>query len=107
MEDVSDIPALFPGKWVHEASIIGQLNKAQRGPRPVVMGRVTRGPQAKDRKAGKTAQDIADAFAAWRKNPKGNPPRFSWQIDVDSVTAADREVAARWLKTARAGGFTV
>jgi hypothetical protein len=106
-EQVDEVPALFRRKYVHEQSIIGQINKAQKGPRPVLTGRVTRGPQAKDRRAGKTVEDIAAAFEAWRKNPRGNPPRFSWQIDVDSVTETDREVARRWLKTARAGGFTV
>jgi len=108
VHQVDEVPALFEGKYIHEASVIGQLNKAQKTPRPVVIGRVIRGPQAKDRKAGKTAADINKAWDGWEaKGRRGAAPRFSWQIDVENVTEADRELARGWLKRARAEGFQV
>lgn len=105
--EVPELPALFEGKWVHEASIIGQLNKVRKTPRPVLLGRIIRGPQSKERKAGKTPADIAAAFETWRKNPRGVAPKFSWQIDVDAAGERELELARRWLKAARADGFSI
>lgn len=104
---VDAMPATFTNKWVFEQAVIGQLNKVSGTQRPMLLGRVVRGPQSKDRQNGKTIADIAEAFKVWRKNPKGKPPRFSWQIDVAGVTVADKEVAMKWWQKARAEGFTL
>jgi hypothetical protein len=103
---VEDLPALFPGRWIFEQAIIGQLKKVDGSARPMLLGVVRRGPQSKDRAAGKTFQDIAAAHEAWRKNPKGNAPRFSWQIDV-AVTPGQKAAALTWWRTATAGGYSI
>lgn len=102
---VTALPALFSGVWRVEASLIGQLRKVDGGPRPMLLGRLIRGPQAKDRKAGKTVEDVAAEFAAWRRNPKGNAPRFSWQMVVEGLSAEDKALAMDWYRTAVAGGY--
>jgi hypothetical protein len=103
---VDTLPALFPGKWVFEQAVIGQLKKVDGSARPMLLGTVRRGPQSKDRKAGKTFEDIAEAFATWRRNPKGQAPRFSWQIDV-AVTPDQKSQALAWWKRAAAEGFSL
>jgi hypothetical protein len=104
---VDTLPALFPGLWVSQASLIGQLRKVDGTRRPLLLGIMRKGPQADDRKAGKTWQDVAAEFAAWRQNPRGNPPKFSWQVDVDAVTQAHKGLASAWLAAARAEGFSI
>jgi hypothetical protein len=100
---VDALPFLWTGVWRNESAIIGQLKKVDGTAKPILLGRLVRGPQARDRKAGKTIADVADAFAAWRKNPKGMMPAFSWQIDTE-ITAADSQLAREWWAQARAAG---
>lgn len=101
---VTEFPALFTGVWRVEASIVGQLKKVDGSARPMLLGVLRRGPQAKDRQAGKTFEHIAFAFDAWRKNPKGMPPRFSWQIDT-AITPEQKAAAMSWWNAAKASGF--
>jgi hypothetical protein len=100
------LPHLWQGVWRSEASLIGQLKKVDGTGKPILLGVLRRGPQADDRKAGKTWEDIAAAFTAWRKNPRGNAPKFSWFVDVD-VTPEQAALAREWWKAARAGGYTL
>ena len=93
-------PALFEGMWVPQANIIGQLKKVHGTRRPMVLGVVKRGPQAEDRKAGKTVADIEAAFKKWRANPKGNAPRFSWIVDFE-ISAEQRATAVAWWASAK------
>lgn len=99
-----DLPHLFTDVWRVEASIIGQLRKVDGTQRPMLLGVLRRGPQSKDRQAGKTFEDIEAAFEAWRKNPRGATPRFSWQIDVD-VTPEQKAAATAWYRSAVQDGF--
>lgn len=103
-----DLPALFTNVWMVQASIIGQLRKVDGTSRPLLRGIVRRGPQAADRRNGKTFADVEAAFAAWRRNPKPNQtPKFSWQIDVDGVTAEQAAAALTWYRNAVQNGFTL
>lgn len=102
------LPALFTGKWVHESAIIGQLRKVDGTSRPLLRGILRRGPQADDRRAGKTFADVEAAFAAWMRNPRPNQtPKFSWQVDVDGVTAEQAAAALTWYRNAVQNGFTL
>lgn len=101
---VDTLPFMWKGVWRTEGSIIGQLKKVDGTSKPMLLGVLRKGPQADDRKAGKTWQDIADAYAVWRRNPRGNPPKFSWFVDVDS---ADRTLALEWWNAARAEGYSL
>jgi hypothetical protein len=106
LDTTTDVPVVFPGKWVFEQAVIGQLKRVDGTARPMLLGVVRRGPQSADRKAGKGFEDIAQAFAAWRKNPRGNPPKFSWQIDV-AITPDQKAMALAWWKQAQAAGFSL
>lgn len=96
----SDLPVLFADTWRVEQSIIGQLRKVDGSQRPILMGIVRRGPKAAERRAGATFESVEAAFVAWEQKPartRGNPPAFSWQIDLD-VPAERRAVALDWWK---------
>lgn len=101
---VDALPFMWTGVWRNESAIIGQLKKVDGTPKPILLGRLVKGPQAKDRKAGRTIADVAAAFEVWRKNPRGAVPAFSWQIDTE-VTPADQLLAREWWTAARAEGF--
>lgn len=108
----AELPALWEGVYRTEGSVIGQLRKVDGTARPVLLGRVRRGPQAADKRKGMTADDVEKAYAAYEGHLKAGRtnatrPKFSWFIDVDSVTEADKEKARQWLKAARANGFTL
>jgi hypothetical protein len=103
---VDVLPFLWTGVWRSEASLIGQLKKVDGTPKPILLGRLVKGPQAKDRKNGKTIQDVAAEFVKWRANPRGAMPDFSWQVDTD-VTPADQTLAREWWAAAKASGYTL
>lgn len=103
----TELPNLWTNVYVPQASLIGQLKSAHKTPRPMVLGIMRRGPQAPDRKKGKTFADIEAEFAKWLKNPRGQQPKFSWQIDPDIVTPEQKEIARSWYRQARENGFTL
>lgn len=102
-----ELPHMWTGVYVPQASLIGQLKAAHKSPRPMVLGIMRRGPQAADRRAGKTFEDIEGQFAKWVKNPKGAAPKFSWQVDPDIVTPEQKAIAMQWYRQARENGFSL
>lgn len=91
-----DLPAVFTNVWRVEASIIGQLRRIDGKARPVLMGKVRRGPQARDR-GKKDFDKIAEEFAGWEKRgKKGSAPRFSWQIDPEVTPEERAEAISAW-----------
>lgn len=95
-----ELPATFTRVWRVEQAMIGQLKKVDGSVRPVLLGVVRRGPQAKDRNEGKTFSDVAAAYAKWAANPtKSKEPRFSWQIDVE-ISKEERSLALEWWRNA-------
>lgn len=94
-----EVPAAFTNVWRVEASLIGQLRRIDGTQRPVLLGVVRRGPQAADRRKGVTFDDVEAAHEKWTKNPKGNHPKFSWQVDTD-ITPEQRAAALSWWKSA-------
>lgn len=106
--EADEIPFLYTNVWRTEGNVIGQLKKIDGKARPVLLGRIRRGPQAPDKKKGVTPDQIEQAYAAWEKRGKNGPkPKFSWIVDVDCVTAEDRVLAGAWLKAAREDGFVL
>jgi hypothetical protein len=101
---VEELPFTWTNAWRNESAIVGQLKKVFGTPKPILLGRLVKGPQAKDRKAGATIADVAAAFETWRKNPRGAVPAFSWQIDTE-ITPADQLLAREWWASAKANGF--
>lgn len=105
---VPELPFMFRDAWRNEASIIGQLRKVDGTKKPMLLGVLRKGPQADDRRAGKTWSDIAEAFTAWRASGRGNPPKFSWMVDVDAgEEPQNRRLALEWWNAARAEGYTL
>lgn len=103
-----EIPKLYTGVWRTEGNIVGALKKIDGKARPVLLGRVRRGPQAPDKRKGVTTEQVEAAYEAWEKRGKNGPkPKFSWFVDVSVVTDADRAIARQWLTKARAEGFTL
>lgn len=102
-----ELPHLWTNVYVPQQSLIGQLKAAHKSPRPMILGVLRRGPQAPDKRAGKTFEDIESAFEKWLKNPKGAAPKFSWQIDPDIVTPEQKNIAMSWYRNARENGFTL
>ena len=103
----SDLPKLYTGVWRTEGNVVGQLKKIDGSARPILLGRVVRGPQKADRDKGVTPAKIQKAYAEWEKRGKTGPkPKFSWIVDVD-ITDADRALATKWYVAAKADGFTV
>ena len=97
-----DMPAAFEGVWILQQALIGQLKRVDGTARPILMGTMRRGPQAKEARAGKTFDDIRDAYDAWvaRGKPDNKGPKFSWQVDVN-VNADQRRQAQQWWATAK------
>lgn len=107
-----DLPALWEGVYRNEGSVIGQLKRVDGTARPVLLGRVRRGPQAAEKRKGMTADVVEKAWAAYEGHLKAGrtnatKPKFSWFIDVDGLTEADYAVARKWLADAKAAGFTL
>lgn len=97
----SELPRLFRGIWIFQLALIGQLRRVHGGPRPILLGRVRRGPTVKARAAGETFASIEAAYAAWeQRGRKGKEPDYSWQVDTN-ISPADREVALRWWQSAK------
>lgn len=95
-----ELPAEFKNVWRVEQALIGQLRKIDGTARPILLGTVRRGPQAKDRNAGKTFADIEEAYRQYLANPaKVKEPRFSWQMDVE-ITPEQRKTALAWWSAA-------
>lgn len=91
----SDMPKGFRSVRIVQAALVGQLRRISGTPRPVLMGIMRRGPQARDR-GRKTFDSIGAEHAEWvRKGKRGQEPRFSWQIDAD-VTPDQRKMATDW-----------
>lgn len=108
----AEIPFLWENTFRTEGNVIGQLKKVDGTARPILLGRVRRGPQAADKRNGVTAdqteklwRDYEAHLRAGRTN--ATKPKFSWFVDVDVVTDADRVVARRWLTAAKANGFSL
>lgn len=90
-----DLPKMWKGTWIFQLALIGQLRKVAGGPRPILLGRVRRGPQAKDR-GKETFASIEAAWTAWdTRGRRGAEPDYSWQIDT-GISQEDRAVALRW-----------
>jgi len=107
-----EIPFLWLGVYRTEGNVIGQLKKIDGTARPVLLGRVRRGPQAPDKRKGVTADQVEKAWADYEALLRAGrtnavKPKFSWFVDVDVVTDADRVVARQWLTAAKADGFTL
>lgn len=79
--EASDIPFNVPNYWIVQSALIGQIRKVDGGPRPILAGRVRRGPQAEDRDR-KTFDSVEAEWAAYvARGMKGTKPKFSWQVD--------------------------
>lgn len=105
---VEELPALYTGVWRTEGRIVGKLKKVDGTRRPILLGRVRRVPQAPDAKKGITAEQVEKKYAEWEARGKNGPrPKFSWDIDVENLTDADRDLARTWLKHAMADGFSL
>lgn len=96
----SEFPKMYTGTWIFQQALIGQLKKVHGSPRPILLGRVGRGPRAKDRDT-ETFESIAQAWKNWEaRGRRGEAPPYSWQINVD-ITEAEREIAKRWWASAK------
>ena len=107
-----EIPFTWLGVYRTEGNVIGQLKKIDGTARPVLLGRVRRGPQAPERRKGVTADQVEKAWADYEALLRAGrvnavKPKFSWVVDVDVVTDADRLLARQWLTEAKANGFTL
>jgi hypothetical protein len=107
-----EIPFLWLGVYRTEGNVIGQLKKIDGTARPVLLGRVRRGPQAPDKRKGVTADTVEKLWEAYEAHLRAGrtnavKPKFSWFVDVDVVTDADRALARKWLTAAKAEGFTL
>lgn len=107
-----EIPYTWFAVYRNEGNVIGQLKKVDGTARPVLLGRVRRGPQAADRRKGVTIADIEKAWKVYEGHLQAGrvnatKPKFSWVVDVDCVTDADKVVARQWLTAEKAKGFTL
>lgn len=107
-----EIPFTWTSVHRTEGNVIGQLKKIDGTARPVLLGRIRRGPQAPERRKGVTADQIEKAWADYEALLRAGrtnavKPKFSWVVDVDVVTDADRLLARQWLTEAKANGFTL
>lgn len=107
-----EIPFTWLGVYRTEGNVIGQLKKIDGTARPVLLGRVRRGPQAPDKRKGVTADQIEKAWETYEGHLRAGrtnavKPKFSWFVDVDVVTDADRNLARQWLTAAKANGFSL
>lgn len=93
--EASEIPFHVPNYWIVQDALVGQIRKVDGGPRPILAGRVRRGPQAKDRDK-KTFDSIEREWAAYvARNMQGTKPKFSWQID-NNMTPEDLYALRNW-----------
>lgn len=93
-----EFPADFPGVWILQAAIIGQLRRVDGSARPLLAGRVRRGPTKNSR--ARTFDAMEAEWAAYEdKLRSGNfnavKPQFSWQIDV-ALNADDQRLLMGW-----------
>jgi hypothetical protein len=107
-----EIPFTWFRVFRTEGNVIGQLKKIDGTARPVLLGRVRRGPQAPDKRKGVTADQVEKLWEAYEAHLRAGrtnavKPKFSWFVDVDVVTDADRTLARQWLTAAKADGFTL
>lgn len=102
-----ELPKLYTGVWRTEGNIVGQLKKIDGSARPILLGRVQRGPQAKDKAKGATVETIGKAYAAWEKRGKNGPkPKFSWVIEVSS-SDADKALARKAIAAFKGDGWSL
>jgi len=100
-----NMPEMFPRMWVQQFALIGQLSKIADTPRPILAGRMRRGPVAADKRAGKTFDQVEAEYTAWvSKGARGEKPAFSWQVDT-AMTPEDRATMVAWW--AKANGTDV
>lgn len=105
---IETLPHLFPGTWRTEGRVVGRLKKVADGAKPILLGRVTRVPQAADRAKGATVASVTAAYAAWEKRGKNGPrPKFSWDVIPDELTADDHALALAWYRSAVTEGFKI
>lgn len=107
-----EIPFLWENTYRTEGNVIGQLKKVDGTSRPILLGRVRRGPQAADRRKGMTVDQVEKAWKDYEAHLRAGrtnatKPKFSWFVDVDVVTDEDRVMARQWLTTAKANGFSL
>lgn len=79
--EASDIPFHVPNYWIVQDALIGQIKRVDGSRRPILAGRVRRGPQAKERDK-KTFDSVEAEWQAFvDRGMRGTKPKFSWQID--------------------------
>lgn len=104
--EASDIPFNVPNYWIVQSAVIGQLRNVDGGPRPILAGRVRRGPQAADRDK-KTFDSIEAEWKAFEaRGRKGMAPKFSWQID-NAMSNDDLFALRDWWVKASANGLEI
>lgn len=108
----AEIPFLWTNVRRNEGVVIGQLKKVDGKAKPILLGRVRRGPQSADKRNGVTVDQIEEAYAKYEAHLRAGrtnatKPKFSWVIDVDCVTDADRAKARDWYAKAKAAGFSL
>lgn len=85
--------------WVVQLALLGQIRKVADSTRPILLGRVRRGPKAKDR--GK--KDFATVEREWSeyvaRGQRGTKPEFSWQVEVSEAGSADHAKALAWWRS--------
>lgn len=109
---VESLPFLVPGWKVSWGNVIGAINKIAGGTKPMGIGHLRAGYNAKDMRSGKTFEMFEAEYSAWeekvKKNPKaaGAAPRQVWHF-VPSGDAGDKAKAVAWWKQAKAEGFSI
>lgn len=95
-----NMPEMFPRMWVQQFALIGQLSRIADGARPILAGRMRRGPVAEDKRKGKTFDQVESDYATWvSKGARGEKPAFSWQVDT-AMSPEDRAKMVAWWATA-------
>jgi hypothetical protein len=94
-----EMPAEFLGKYIYQAALVGQLRRVDGTAKPLLMGVMRRGPQAKDR-GSKTFDSIRAEFAEYARQAAAGRvppslPSFSWQVDT-AITPDQRVQAMAW-----------
>lgn len=98
----ANMPEAFPHNRVYQWGIIGQLNKVAGNARPILMGRIERGPKAADERNGKTFADVAAEFKAWeQRGRKGERPGFAWKVNQAEKGSADHAKGLAWYRDAK------
>lgn len=95
-----ELPKMWQGSWIFQLALIGQLRKVAGGPRPVLLGRMRRGPLAKNR-GSQSFDSVEAAWSAWdKRGRRGTEPDYSWQVDTEIPEDA-RRVALSWWKSVK------